>query len=113
MRFTSDTLASIGFVGFRDLLGPSRIQLLCGLEPAYPGHGSATEAALRICMYAFEDLGFSGVEVATDTPNGRSGRVPERLGIRKAQITEDGSDGTVFYVLDRKGCIASKGLGIE
>ena len=92
----------IGFVGFRDFFDPPRLQLLYGLLPQYWGRGLATEAAERVCEYAFSS-GFARIEAATDAPNSRSIAVLNRLGMLFLESSGDAHHGSVFYEIDRVG----------
>lgn len=96
-----DTTAVIGFVGFRDFFDPPRLQLLYGLLPEHWGRGIATEAAKRVCDHAFGELGFTRIEAAMDSPNGRSIAVAERLGMSRLIAPGQRSDATVFYEINR------------
>lgn len=94
-----EATAIIGFVGFREFFDPPRLQLLYGLLPAYWGRGLATEAANRVCGYAFSELGFERIEAAMDSPNRSSIAVAERLGLLPLGISSHAD--TVFYGIDR------------
>lgn len=89
----------VGFVGFRPFFDPPELQLLYGLLPSHWGRGFATEAAGAALDYAFGALGFGEVRAATDAPNIASVAVLERLGMREWKRTEEGSHGTVFFVV--------------
>jgi RimJ/RimL family protein N-acetyltransferase len=52
------------------------------LNPAYSGHGYATEAARAILGLGFEDLGLRRIVARVDARNTASQRVCERLGMR-------------------------------
>lgn len=95
-----DATAIIGFVGFREFLNPPRLQLLYGLLPEYWGRGLATEAASRVCDYAFVELGFDRVEAAMDSPNRASIAVAGRLGMSPLGMSNQAD--TVFYTIDRE-----------
>ena len=88
-----------GLVGFRHFLDPPQLQLVVALHPSCWGRGLATEAARSIIRYAFDHLGFEGIESAADVPNTRSVRLMERLGMVFDRRTDDGEVGMVFYVL--------------
>lgn len=53
------------------------------LDPAYHGHGYATEAARALVRFAFEQLGLHRVWADADPRNPPSIRVMERLGMRR------------------------------
>lgn len=77
------------------------MQLLYGLRPAVHGKGLASEAASRACAYVLGELGWSEVWATVDPPNTASIRVLERLGMVPEGRTDEGSGGTVFYVMRR------------
>jgi RimJ/RimL family protein N-acetyltransferase len=53
------------------------------MHPRHAGHGYATEAARAILAWAFEDAGFHRVVGRIEPRNEASGRVLEKLGMRK------------------------------
>ncbi len=53
------------------------------LDPAYAGHGYATEGAAEIVELAFSGLGAHRVSGRLDARNGASARVLEKLGMRR------------------------------
>lgn len=64
------------------------LQHLCGeigyvLNPAYAGHGYATEAVHRLLHLAFDDLGFRRMLARVDADNAASARLAARLGMRQ------------------------------
>ncbi len=94
--------AIVGFVGFREFFEPPQLQLLYGLLPRVWGRGLATEASERICRLGFDELGFTEILAAIDTPHDASRAVLERLGFRETHRTEgDAPAGTTFFRLDR------------
>jgi len=62
-----DTQAELGFV----------------LDPAYTGHGYATEAVRELLRYCFEDLGVRRVTANCFLDNDTSWRLMERVGMRR------------------------------
>lgn len=52
-------------------------------NPAFSGHGYATEAAHRLLHLAFDDLGLHRVTARVDAENHPSARVASRLGMRQ------------------------------
>ena len=52
-------------------------------DPAYAGHGYATEGAAEIVELAFSGLGAHRVSGRLDARNGASARVLEKLGMRR------------------------------
>ncbi len=53
------------------------------LNPAYHGHGYATEAAAAILRLGFEDVGLHRIDAHLDARNTASAQVLERLGMRR------------------------------
>ncbi len=92
----------VGFCGLRRMADSEEVELLYGILPRYWGEGMVTEAAKEVLRFGFEQCGLTRVMGATDTPNQRSVRVMQRLGM----IFEDrrqykGLD-TVFYSISPK-----------
>lgn len=54
-----------------------------GLDPAYQGHGYATEAASELVRLCFEVLGVRRITAGAFADNDRSLRIMERLGMRQ------------------------------
>lgn len=78
-----DTGRVIGSVGLR--LDPPRRQAAlgyCYAQEAW-GQGFATEAAAEMLRFAFEDLELHRIHAATDTRNGGSIRVLDKIGMRQ------------------------------
>lgn len=99
-----------GFAGYAHFFEPPRLQLLYAVDPARWGRGLASEAARAVVRHGFERLGFAEVRASTDSPNVRSIRVLERLGMRFERATvEDGRE-TIHYVLERDG-FEREGMG--
>lgn len=53
------------------------------LDPAYAGHGYATEAVLELVRFCFEDLGLHRVVANCFADNTASWRLMERIGMRR------------------------------
>jgi RimJ/RimL family protein N-acetyltransferase len=91
------------------------------LNPAYAGHGYATEAAHRLMHLAFDDLGLHRVTARVDADNQSSARLAARLGMRQeAHLVQNEwfkgrwSDELDFAILedewramDHTGCLRS------
>lgn len=91
----------IGFCGHRRFEDGESVELLYGILPEHWGAGLVTEAATEVLRHGFDDCGFDLVVAATDTPNQRSVRVMQRLGMvfdRRGQW--HGLD-TVFYSIEK------------
>jgi len=82
-----------------------------GLDPAYQGHGYATEAGLELVRICFEDLGVRRITATAFADNRPSLRVMERLGMRcetrgvRTTLHRDRGwvDSTVFALLADEG----------
>jgi [ribosomal protein S5]-alanine N-acetyltransferase len=91
----------IGFCGFWFFHEPPNLELLYGIAPAYWHQGLATEAALAVMRYGFEELSFERIEASTDAGNSASIQVMERTGMSfwKRELT-NGLD-TIYYAISR------------
>jgi RimJ/RimL family protein N-acetyltransferase len=74
----------IGWVGLGSTSSftgaPDGLQIGWRLDPDHWGHGYATESALAVLRYAFEELGLTKVYVLFHPDNHRSARVAAKLG---------------------------------
>ncbi len=93
--------ALIGFCGYRRFEESTQPELLYGILPEHWGEGFVTEAANEVLRYGFEECGMERVIAATDTPNQRSVRVMQRLGMIFEERREYHGLDTVFYALAR------------
>lgn len=75
------TQESIGYVGLWDFFEEPQPQLVYALHPDHTGKGYATEASQVVITYAFEELGFTYLLAATDSPHHDSQAVCKRLGM--------------------------------
>jgi RimJ/RimL family protein N-acetyltransferase len=87
----------VGFCGLRRLAGSGQIELLYGILPAYWGEGLVAEAAREILRYGFEHCGIARVVGVTDTPNQRSVRVMQRIGMVFQERRQHKGLDTVIY----------------
>jgi RimJ/RimL family protein N-acetyltransferase len=73
--------------GFVQPGGPTRTVADLGytLDPAYAGHGYATEAARAVVDMAFDELGVRRVTAGAFVDNTASVRVLEKLGMRREE----------------------------
>jgi RimJ/RimL family protein N-acetyltransferase len=73
----------IGWVGLESTSSftgaPDGLQIGWRLDPDHWGHGYATESALAVLRYAFEELGLTKVYVLFHPDNHRSARVAAKL----------------------------------
>lgn len=89
----------IGVVGFREASWePGVCELVYSLDPAWWGKGIVTEAARAALDWADRTHRWPRIVAATDTPNRRSARVLERVGMRlEREDTLEGGLPTRFY----------------
>ena len=92
----------IGFCGYRRFKGSLQPELLYGLLPDHWGEGFVTEAAQAVLRHGFEDCAMERVIASTDTPNQRSVRVMQRLGMFFEDRREYHGLDTVFYALSKE-----------
>ena len=92
----------VGFCGIRRFEGGEQPELLYGLLPEHWGEGLVTEASLAVLHHAFEECGLESVVGATDTPNQRSVRTMQRLGMVFQERREYRGLDMVFYGLTRE-----------
>ena len=98
----------VGFCGLRRITDGTDIELLYGILPRYWGEGMVTEAAREVLRFGFDDCGLPRILGATDTPNQRSVRVMQRLGmIFEERRNYRGLD-TVFYSVSPEELAASR-----
>ena len=92
----------IGFGGFWYFHDPPQLELLYGIAPAFWNRGLATEAAVAMLRYGFEELGLERIEASTDAANLASIRVMEKAGMKfEKRVYVRGLD-TVYYSLCRE-----------
>jgi ribosomal-protein-alanine N-acetyltransferase len=96
-----DASQLIGFCGFRMAEGSP--ELLFGIAPEYWGRGLATEAALAVLRYGFDQLQFPHVIAGADEPNAASHRVLLKLGFKLERHVERDGRPELWYRLSRPG----------
>ncbi|MEQ8857586.1 MAG: GNAT family N-acetyltransferase [Pseudomonadales bacterium] len=91
----------VGFCGLRRMNAAderaAEIELLYGILPRHWGEGLVSEAAREVLRHGFEDCGLARIVGATDTPNQRSVRVMQRLGMVFQERRRYKGLDTVFY----------------
>lgn len=90
---------------------PARTEAEIGyiFDPAYGGHGYATEAVSAVLARAFDELGVHRVTAGCFADNAASVRILEKVGMRREQHGVEDSwhaelgwvDGLTFAMLDR------------
>ena len=91
----------VGFCGHRRFEDGEQIELLYGILPEHWGEGLVSEAATEALRDVFERCQVERVIAATDTPNQRSVRVLQRLGMTFDTRREFHHLDTVFYSMAR------------
>lgn len=92
----------VGFCGHREFEDGEQVELLFGIVPEFWGEGFVTEAAEEVLRHGFESCAIDRVIAATETPNQRSVRVLQRLGMVFEERREHHGLDTVFYSLTRE-----------
>lgn len=92
----------VGFCGLRRMDGSDQVELLYGILPRYWGEGLVTEAAKAVLHHGFDSCGLERIMGATHTPNQRSVRVMQRLGMVFDGRREYKGLDTVFYSISPK-----------
>ena len=91
----------VGFCGYRQFEDTPQVELLYAIAPQYWGEGLVSEAAVEVLRHGFETCGIERVVASTDTPNQRSVRVLQRLGMTFDCRREFHGLDTVFYSMTR------------
>lgn len=93
LRFTLRLRDKPEFVGVITLENCVALHRTCDLgywlTPSLTGNGYMTEAAARLLMFAFEEVGFHRVRCAAAAENVKSQAVIERLGFKKEGEARD------------------------
>jgi ribosomal-protein-alanine N-acetyltransferase len=92
----------VGFCGLRHMAESDDIELLYGILPRLWGEGIVSEAARCVLRHGFEACGLERIMGATDTPNQRSVRVMQRLGMVFEERREYKGLDFVFYSISSK-----------
>jgi ribosomal-protein-alanine N-acetyltransferase len=89
--------AFVGFCGLRVFEVGEDMELLMGMQPRFWGNGYGQEAARAVLKAGFDECGFERVTAAADTPNQRSVRVLQRLGMSFKERRQSHGLDTMFY----------------
>lgn len=92
---------AIGFVCLWYFFDESQAQLGYALLPDATKQGFATEAVLKICEYAFEQLGYEYLIASCDRPNLESQKLAQRIGMIFSEERTINDNPTVFFRLNR------------
>ncbi|HKS40763.1 MAG TPA: GNAT family N-acetyltransferase [Blastocatellia bacterium] len=92
----------IGFCGYWFFHDPPELELLYGIATTEWNKAFATEAAIAMIKYGFEELSFNRIQASTDEANQASVRVMEKAGMifDKRDLT-NGLD-TIYYSITRE-----------
>jgi len=100
----------VGFCGHRafDSVGESgaETELLYGMHPDYWSRGLGTEAARCVLAHGFTRCDFERIIASTDTPNQRSVKVLQRLGMSFDRRQQRHGLDTVFYSMTKREFLA-------
>src|SRR5262245_33752319 len=95
----------IGFGGLRHLAEDggvtSEVEILYVRTPERWGKGIATEAAVSVLSYGFEERELAHIYAGADMPNAASFRVIEKLGMKFARKTMVNGVEALYYVMSR------------
>lgn len=90
----------VGFCGLRRFVADERqTELLLGVDPNIWGRGIGVEAAQAVLQRAFASTEVAEVVAAADTPNQRSIRVLQKLGMSFQERREWHGWDTMFYAI--------------
>jgi ribosomal-protein-alanine N-acetyltransferase len=119
VRLVSSPEVIVGFCGHRRYAddspdqqeGVEETELLYGMHPDFWSQGLGTEAALAVLAHGFVECDFRKVFATTDTPNQRSVKVLQRLGMSFDRRQQRHGLDTVFYSLTRDEFLAAQQRG--
>ena len=89
----------VGFCGLRRFADDQQTELLLGVNPHIWGRGIGVEAAYAVLQRAFASTNIAEVIAAADTPNQRSIRVLQKLGMSFQERREWHGWDTMFYAI--------------
>jgi len=95
---TADDGRPVGFTGLRKFGDAGNVELMYGLGVESRGQGFATEAAVAVLDYGFQECGLPEIYAETDPPNTASVCVLERLGMKYSEERVPGAIPAVYYV---------------
>ncbi|HEX6708967.1 MAG TPA: GNAT family N-acetyltransferase [Rubrobacter sp.] len=97
----------VGFCGLRPLDDAPGVEVLYGIAPSRWGEGFATEAAVAMLHYGFEEAGLDRILGIADRENVSSRRVLEKIGMTFDEHVLDGGREEIRYSIRRKEFRAS------
>lgn len=96
----------VGFCGHRAFEAGDETELLYGMHPDFWSKGLGTEAARRVLAHGFAQCDFERIIASTDTPNQRSVKVLQRLGMSFDRRQQRHGLDTVFYSMTKREFLA-------
>jgi [ribosomal protein S5]-alanine N-acetyltransferase len=99
---TNDAEDIIGFAGLWYFFEEEQPQLVYALLPVATKKGYATEAALKIIEYCFNELGYRYILVSCDRPNLESIKLAQRLGMYEVEQQTIDEKPIVFFRLENE-----------
>ena len=89
----------VGFCGLRPLDNAPEVEVLYGIAPSRWGEGFATEAALAMLRYGFEEAGLDRILGIADRENVASRRVLEKIGMTfEEHVLYEGREETRYSI---------------
>ena len=88
-----------GFAGLRVFENDEDMEMLVGISPRVWGRGIGGEAATAVLRQGFDVCGLDRIIAATDTPNQRSVRMLQKLGMSFRERRQWHGLDTMFYEL--------------
>jgi len=108
VRLIGEPARIAGFCGHRAFDSGEETELLYGMHPEFWSRGLGTEAARAVLAYGFRNCAFDRIIASTDTPNQRSVKVLQRLGMSfDHRQVRHGLD-TVFYSMSQREFLAQQ-----
>ena len=89
----------IGWCGLDGTVAPGQTVLFYIIDEKYRGKGYATQCAVELLRYAFEDMGCESIQGGCADDNRASYRVMEKAGMRLISRTKHGG---YNFAIDRK-----------
>ena len=86
----SDSKRIIGWCGLDGTAAPGKTVLFYIIDEKYRGKGYATQCAVELLRYAFEDMGYESIQSGCAKDNMSSYRVMEKAGMRLISRTKHG-----------------------
>ncbi len=111
VRTVEEPASIVGFCGHRvfqagDGEAGDETELLYGMHPHFWSKGLGTEAARRVLAHGFTQCDFERIIASTDTPNQRSVKVLQRLGMSFDRRQQRHGLDTVFYSMTKREFLA-------